>query len=136
MRYTLIPFNFTNLTTAQQDSAFQSWCGSVMAELDALKLNAVLKFEAKGDVGLTPNKVIQKADVWIEGLPVNVMLAFGDMLDTDTPNQSRPEEKRNFPNVKAKALLESAKELSQAYAAGTLGLYEVLPRPEKADITV
>lgn len=136
MNIVLVPFDFTKLTTEQQDAMFVAWCGQVMAEVKALGYTALLVFEDKGEVGMATEKVIQKADVWIDELPVNVLLAFGTMLDTDVPNQSRPEEKRNFPNVVAKQIVESAKELASYQAAGTLGEYVVTPRPATGDIEV
>ena len=136
MSITLVPLDFTALTTAQQNNAFKVWCGGVMLAIAELNHKALLVFEDLGNVGMATEKVIQKADVWIDDLKVNVMIAFNDMLETDVPNQSRPDEKRNFPGVKAKALVEAAQDHAQEQASGTLGAYEVTPRPASGDIEV
>ena len=136
MNIVWIPFDFTRLTTAQQDSAFVAWCELVMANLANHNAKGVLKFEEKGDVGMATEKVIQKADVWIEAdgveLKTNVMIAFNDMLENDYPRQGS-DVRRNDPEWFAGSLVERAKEWE---ANPPSEGYGILDRPAAPDITV
>jgi|WetSurMetagenome_2_1015567.scaffolds.fasta_scaffold445943_2 hypothetical protein len=134
MSFTSVPFDFTKLTTAQQDSMFIAWCEQVMDEIAALGHRALLLFEPKGDVGMATEKVIQGAFVWIDELKVQVRIAFNDMLDSDAPNQDHPERKRNFPDVKAAVIVEEAQEW--AVNPPPADTYGIVARPATGDISV
>ena len=131
-----IPFDFTKLTTQQQDNAFVAWCALVMANLSNHNAKGVLRFEDKGQVGMATEKVIQKADVWIEAdgvkLKYNVMIAFNDMLANDHPRQGS-DVRRNDPNWFAGSLVERAR-VWEAYPPSEG--YGILARPTAPDITV
>jgi hypothetical protein len=136
MNIVWIPFDFTKLTTEQQDDAFVAWCALVMAHLSNYSAKGVLQFEDKGEVGMATEKVIQKADVWIEvdgvKLKTNVMIAFNDMLENDHPRQGS-DVRRNDPSWFAGSLVERAKEWE---ANPPSEGYGILARPTAPDITV
>lgn len=136
MNIVWIPFDFTRLTTEQQDNAFVAWCELVMANLANHNAKGVLKFEDKGEVGMATEKVIQKADVWIEvggvKLKYNVMIAFNDMLENDHPRQGS-DVRRNDPNWFAGSLVERAKEWEANPPSEGYGM---LDRPAAPDVTV
>jgi hypothetical protein len=136
MTVTFVPFDFPNLKPEQQENMFKSWCRLVMLSVKEAGAHALLKYQDKGDSGMATERILQGADVWVDGCAVNVLVAMNDMLDDDVPNQSKPDERRNHPEVRAKALLESAKELDAYAKTGNLGAYEILPRPEAGDIQV
>lgn len=135
MSITLVPFDFTAMPNKQQNDTFVVWCGLVMKAIKDLGHKAVLAFPPAVDAGMAADVyVVQKADVWIDELKVNVLLAFNTMLETDVPFAGRPEEKRNFPNVVAADLIASAQEKDKNPPPADT--YGILPRPEKADIEV
>ena len=134
MSITLVPMDFTKMTTVQQNNAFVIWCGLVMKAIRELNHKAVLKFPFAGDSGMATERVIQKADVWVDPYKVNVVLNFNSMLETDVPNQSRPTEKRNFPSVMAAALIQNAKDWDKTPPPADT--YGILLRPTSGDIEV
>lgn len=138
MTFKWIPFDFTALTTPQQDNMFVAWCKSVMNCVKELGFHGVLKFEEKGDSGMATERVIQGAQVWMTDaagkvIGVNLLVAFNDMLANE-PAKQGSEVLRNDPNWYAGSLQERAKDWA-AFPPNP-ETYGVLPLTSDPDITV